>query len=88
MLLENDAEVEIVNKEGLTPLMIASASGHDEIVTELLKRGASMTTTTKDGETALSWAQKNEHDGVVEILEKWSVKRKKKQAFGGDTTEL
>lgn len=41
LLQRQEADVNIVDKEGMTPLMWASSGGHDAIVTALLDAGAS-----------------------------------------------
>lgn len=57
LLLDQQANVELRDKKGLTPLMIAATHGHDKVVNMLCTRGANIeaqTERTKD--TALSLA--------------------------------
>lgn len=52
-LLENGTDVDIVDKNGITALMIASAEGYKDIVELLLIQGADINARNNNGETAL-----------------------------------
>lgn len=53
---------------GLTPLMLASAEGHDAVVETLIKRGADVTVKGRDGLSALVMARGAEHPSTEKIL--------------------
>jgi tetratricopeptide (TPR) repeat protein len=55
-------------REGITPLMEASAAGHAQIVQMLLDAGASVNARTTNGATALFGACQHNHKDIVEIL--------------------
>lgn len=52
----------------LTPLHIASAAGHLELVVELLSQGANVSALDKDQNSSLHLAALNNNKGVVEVL--------------------
>jgi ankyrin repeat protein len=45
--------VNTANKDGFTPLKVASQNGHVDVLRELLNRGANANTADKDGFTPL-----------------------------------
>ncbi|WP_455203605.1 ankyrin repeat domain-containing protein, partial [Kaarinaea lacus] len=51
-----------------TPLIMAAAAGHTQVVKLLLEKGADMEIKNKRKETALSLAQTRKHDEVVSLL--------------------
>eukprot|EP00929_Paragymnodinium_shiwhaense_P063814 TRINITY_DN31930_c0_g1_i1.p1 TRINITY_DN31930_c0_g1~~TRINITY_DN31930_c0_g1_i1.p1 ORF type:complete len:1144 (-),score=284.73 TRINITY_DN31930_c0_g1_i1:160-3591(-) len=57
MLIERSAEVEVKDKKGFTPLMLAAANGDQATGTFLLEAKARVETTSKDGKTALDVAR-------------------------------
>lgn len=60
-LLQVGVNINAVSGTGLTPLMIATRSGHLDVVRELLKHDADFLATTNEGYTCLhhvAWAQK------------------------------
>src|SRR5436190_597489 len=67
-MLEGNADPNVKNKVGGTPLMWASVYGHDEAVKFLLKRKADPNLKDQDGLTARDWAVKNHRSSVVSIL--------------------
>jgi ankyrin repeat protein len=67
-LLENGADVNRLDRDGLTPLSRASEHGHAQVVRFLLARGADVNRTAKDGAGALFWACVKGHAKVVDIL--------------------
>ena len=58
----------MVNSNGLTPLMIGSENGHNEIVEILLKAKVDPNASLKDGLTAIYLASENGHSVVVSTL--------------------
>ena len=67
-LIESDSEVEIIDQQGVTPLMLAATKGNLEIVKLLLAKGADITKTSKEGKTALNYAMANGHIKITTIL--------------------
>jgi ankyrin repeat protein len=53
---------------GRTPLIMASMTGHTEIVKMLLERGADPNGTDMEGWTAIRYAHAYGHDEIVELL--------------------
>ena len=70
LLIAAGAEVNArENEEGVTALMVASSSGHKEIVGILIRAGADVNLTTSDGEyTALKVASKKGHEEIAALL--------------------
>ena len=68
ILLKEDANPNIWNKDGATALMYASQNGHSEVVQILLKGGADPNSRTENGVTSLMVASENGHSEVVQIL--------------------
>ncbi|KAF5650598.1 ankyrin repeat domain protein [Fusarium sp. NRRL 52700] len=60
--------IQLKDKNGSTPLLLAAAAGHQTVVHVLLAYQADPDTTDKDGRTPLSWAARNGHETVVRIL--------------------
>lgn len=54
--------------DGSTPLAVASQGGHAEVVKELLRSGALVTTRNRDNKTPLGLAYENGHIGVTFLL--------------------
>ncbi|KAJ7896953.1 ankyrin repeat-containing domain protein, partial [Mycena leptocephala] len=52
-LVDKQAEVDLVDNNGCTPLHIAVSAGHDEIVQELVGAGADVTKQNSKGLTPL-----------------------------------
>ena len=71
VLLKNGAEVDALNNEGLTPLMIAAQHGFGkaaEVVVLLLEKGASVVTQDNSYKTAQDYAEKNGHPEIAAQL--------------------
>ncbi len=66
--LNNGADVNCKDKNGLTPLIWAAIQGHEEVVRRLLERGGDLEAKNSNGDTALMWASVMGHKGVVELL--------------------
>jgi len=69
-LLAHNAEVNISQEGGWTPLHQAAAHGQNEIVEQLLARGANLDAQSDDGRTALQMAEEAKHTQTVELLRK------------------
>ena len=65
---ENEINFNIQDKDGNTPLILASCNGHDEIVEELVHTRANVNIQNKKGYTALIQASENGYLEVVKIL--------------------
>jgi hypothetical protein len=68
LLLEHDADINVQNQAGQTPLQWASMNGALEVVRLLLEHGADVEAMDNDGKTALQVAAEEGHDEVVELL--------------------
>ena len=68
--LLNALPVDEKDENGMTPLMVASANSHCEVVELLLDKGAAVDEQNKNGKTALMLAKDYGHTEVVQLLEK------------------
>jgi uncharacterized protein len=68
MLLNANASIEAVDKDGGTSLSFAAANGRAEVVQLLLNENANIEAVDRYGQTSLSWAVENGHTEVVELL--------------------
>ncbi|KAI5918918.1 ankyrin repeat-containing domain protein [Camillea tinctor] len=67
-LLENNAELEAENSQGLTPLANAVFRGHDAVVKEFISRGANVDAVAKGNTSLLIMAAAHERRGILEQL--------------------
>ena len=74
LLLQTGADHRIVDKDGYTPLHIASQEGRDPVVSKLIQAGADPSTLTKSGRDAIATAAKKGHVGCVSLLLHHGVK--------------
>ena len=65
---EYEAEIEMKDKNGQTPLIQAIAWGHESVVRMLLEKGANIETTDEDGRTPLIKAAFHGHEAIVRLL--------------------
>ncbi len=79
-------EINMQNEKGETPLMIASANGHLDIVKELYHMGADIYVKRKDGKTALELAESNGHSKIAEYLFSMMLLRAKELKNSGALT--
>jgi uncharacterized protein len=68
MLIDQGADVNVVSRDGNSPLMIAAAYGHVGVVRVLLAQGAEVNRRNARGNTALMHAAEFGHREVVELL--------------------
>jgi ankyrin repeat protein len=80
--LDKGADVNARDKEGSTPLMMATMHNENTaVITTLLKAGADLNTRNKYGTTALMVAAgRNQNPGVITILLKASANAKAKDS--------
>ena len=55
-------------KKDYTPLIFAALNGYDQVVSELIQKGANVELKTQDGFNAMLWAAKNNHENVVKVI--------------------
>jgi ankyrin repeat protein len=67
-LLDANANIELSDDFGFTPLLFAAEAGRTAVVRLLLERGARTTATSVEGMDALAYARKHHHDDVVALL--------------------
>jgi uncharacterized protein len=67
-LITAGAGVNEPDSDGDTPLMLAAAQGHTDIIVALLRKGADASLHNDQGETALHQAAHGGHLGVIEAL--------------------
>ena len=70
MLYHDPSVANKVNKNGDSLLMVATAKGHIEIVSHLLKFNADSTLRNKDGNTALHHAAQRNRGKIIQLLVK------------------
>ncbi len=68
MLIENGAEVNIVQQSGLTPLHSAAQNGNIELIILLLEKGANVQIRTEGGKLASDLAKERGYDEIADIL--------------------
>jgi ankyrin repeat protein len=68
LLLEHDANYDIRDEDGLTPLIHATIGGCEEVTGLLLSHGASIRLTDEHNRSALHWAVIHRHDRLLKLL--------------------
>ncbi|XP_066477536.1 fibronectin type 3 and ankyrin repeat domains protein 1 [Tiliqua scincoides] len=69
LFIDAGADVNLKDKDGKTPLMIASLNNHDNLVALLLDRGADMDIKNEFGKGALEMARGLNRTSVIQIIE-------------------
>ncbi|MCH9022031.1 MAG: ankyrin repeat domain-containing protein [Planctomycetes bacterium] len=67
-LIQAGADINVKNKFGMTPLLLAAEDYEKEIITVLLAAGANVNAANDYGMTPLSSATKRDHSEVVKLL--------------------
>ena len=75
LLIDAGADVNVKDKDGKTPLMVAVLNNHEELVQLLLDKGADASVKNEFGKGVLEMARVFDRQNVVSLLEE----RKKKQ---------
>lgn len=70
-LVENNANINVTDKTGHTPLFKATSNGFTDIVDILLPHGASVDIRDKSGNSSLAIAEKKGHTTIVDVLRKF-----------------
>ena len=68
MLLEKNADVNKITKDGWTALMGAARKGHLKIVELLLEEGADVKMRNDEGKRALDYAEESGNLEMIELL--------------------
>ena len=68
LLIENEANIDIRDSKGRTPLMRAAHGGHNEVMKVLCEKGADVNGKANNHYTAIMWAASAGHTGTVKIL--------------------
>ncbi|MCJ1439307.1 hypothetical protein MMC27_008699 [Xylographa pallens] len=76
LLLEHDADCDIQDDDGRTPLIHAMVGGHEEVAGLLLSYGASVQIADHQSRSALHWAVMGRHDRLLNMLLKHCVGNK------------
>jgi uncharacterized protein len=66
--LNEGADVNCRDKDGLTPMIWAAIQGHEEVVRLLLERGGDLEAKNHNGDTALMWASLMGHKDLVDFM--------------------
>jgi ankyrin repeat protein len=69
LLVDSGADIDKADKDGDTPLHVASQQGHKEVVKALLDLGADATLARIEGITPLQTAKEYNHLEIVALLE-------------------
>ncbi|XP_065220330.1 protein TANC2 isoform X3 [Planococcus citri] len=68
LLLEFEADVDLANNQGCTPLIMAAIKGHQDIIEQLIGAGAILGRTDTAGRCALVHAARNGHLNILAYL--------------------
>jgi ankyrin repeat protein len=85
LLIANDTDLEVRDRDGVTALMIAARAGHVDIVELLLDGGADVEAMDRDGESALQIAAK---EGKLSIVQTLTEKGADTSALRGPPQEI
>lgn len=68
LLINKEADINLFQNDGVSPLYIACQNGHDSIVQLSINKGADINWCRKDGVSPLYIACQNRHDNIVQFL--------------------
>ena len=74
-LISKGASVNTATLAGSTPLMLAVASGDDDLVALFLKHGADAHAKNQRGRTAIDIAKQKQRDDIVKLLQEYGAKQ-------------
>jgi len=84
LLLRAGAKVSAANREGTTPLMLATENGNGVMIQKLIKAGADPNVPlTKDGDTALMMAARSGKTDAIKVLLDNGAKVNTQETWGG-----
>ena len=68
-IIENMTNLNIQNNDGNTPLHLATKADNEDIVRELINRGADVTIKNKDGKWAITYAFENNNMSMADLFD-------------------
>ncbi|WMW78543.1 ankyrin repeat domain-containing protein [Flavobacterium sp. 20NA77.7] len=68
LILHSNADINLQDKQGNTPLMFAVTVGNEDFVNELLKRNANKNIQNKEGQTAFMLAVQTSNEKIINLL--------------------
>jgi hypothetical protein len=68
LLLDHGADIDAVDKEGATPLMLAASLDRSQVASLLVERGADRHKKDRAGKTALDRARQGEDRELIQLL--------------------
>ena len=74
LLMDLGARIDIENRQGMTPLMMAASDGPIEIVQIFLDRKADATLGDYTGRTAIIWADRNSRRNVIRLFRRAGIR--------------
>jgi ankyrin repeat protein len=83
ILSASPADLETKDKNGYTPLAVASAEGHLAVVQALVRAGADKEVKAENGFTPLTVASLNGHQAVVEALVRAGAAKRRRRTSSG-----
>ena len=75
-LINSRVDINTRDKDGQTPLILATYKGYKEIVIILIKNGANVNIKDKNGWTALTYALAKKHNEIVFLLKARELNKK------------
>ncbi len=94
LLLKENAQINMKNRQGKTALMFAAGKGHREVVELLVEKGENINTRDRKRKSAVDYAALSGYSGIVNFLTGKGAERPcvksgaKKTGTGGKKTEI